>query len=566
MRNKSLLQEVQVQQRASSSPLHAKDDGRVTRNNSLYETALEIASLISEQTGTSREGRPTAYLTGGWVRDKVLGKPCLDIDMEVLGISKEELIFLLKERLPYGIISPSDNPTAPIKIIAHGEAALDITIPMRSVSGHSDGGVAYVAAPDLSLLEACKRRDFTCNSIYFDPLKEQYIDPVGGIEDLARGVLRLVPFLSEAVIDSGAPLRACRFMAQHGLTLDPDSATLLIESVNRNSLLRLPKTFITKELRKLLCECDTPSRALRNAESLGVLQSLFPELAGLRQIPQDSRHHPEGDALEHTMLVTDAAATLSKDQSISEKFKIMLAALLHDVGKLTHTQVRIKDGQTKITAHGHESASAEIASRLLKELTMNSATRTEIVRIVANHMRPLGLESRNLPPGQGFDNQVRQLVRDVHPANFGSFLMVCRADKLGRAGVGAVQTASMILGAIEESAIRCEFLKDPRSRLLKGVDLSRLGFSEEQTDFGVALRAVETSRDAGSLITKEDAERFVLKKFALNQLGREFISQYSTQERSALYRALDAGIRSGNLRHIDDISGFISRFPAFPER
>jgi tRNA nucleotidyltransferase (CCA-adding enzyme) len=561
MVNQKLLSVMPPTQSSVIPQLNApKDDDRNARATALYRTAREVAAIVAEQPGVAGVTQARAYLTGGWVRDKVLGRPCVDIDMEVFGMDRSTLVEVLKTRLPYGVISPSDSPTAPIKIIVNGEAALDVTIPLRSESTRDPGGVGYVAAPGLSLVDATKRRDFTCNAIYFDPIREEYHDPAGGIEDLARGVLRLVPDLPQAVIDSGAPLRACRFLAQHSLALDSGTEKLLVESVRRDSLNRLPKPFVTKELRKILCECAQPSQALRNAERLGVLGSLFPQLAGLRQIPQDPRHHPEGDALEHTFLVTDAAAAVSREQSVSERFKVMLAAFFHDVGKLTHTQIRGEGNAATITAHGHERASARIASEMLKKISMNSVTKTEVLRMVANHMRPLELESRQITDRERFDNQVRQLVRDVHPADFGSFLMVCRADRLGRANSHGVKGMSGILAEIEKSVDRCNFLADPRSRLLKGADLSHLGFTELGVDFGEVLQAVEASRDAGSLKTKEDAERYVLRRFAMTQIGREVISACGPAERERLFRTLNASIKSNVVRNLEDAKSLIEKF------
>ena len=172
-------------------------------------------------------------------------------------------------------------------------------------------------------------------------------------------------------------------------------------------------------------------------------------------------------------------------------------------------------------------------------------------------MRPLQLESAKLAPGDRFDNEVRKLVRDVSPAHFNAFLTVCRADKLGRGGNVNIPSCGSIFERMEESVIRHQFLSDPRSRLLKGADLERLGFFESKVDFGLVLRTVETSRDAGALKTTQDAERFVLRKFAAHQIGKSVLSTLEPKERESLSRSLTAGIAEGSLRSVDDILAFI---------
>ena len=533
--------------------------GPTDRSDVSYETASAVARLVAQAPVLFPTTKPCAYLTGGWVRDRVLGKSAADVDVEVFGVPKDRLLVVLQERFPHRVIAPSDNPTAPIKVLAGGGLYIDITIPIRSTAAHGSSRVSAAPAPEISVAEAASRRDFSCNAIYFDPIREQYIDPEGGLSDLSRGILRLASSGMQGILDIGVALRACRFIAQFGFELEPHSEALVRQSVMRDGLDDLPAPFLTKEIRKLLCECNEPAKGLRVAESLGVLSSLFPAVAGLRGVPQDSRHHPEGDVLEHTLLVVDAAALLSREYPSAERFKILLAALLHDVGKLTHTKRVESNGLVKITAYGHEHASAALGAEALKKLSINSSARSEILRMVRHHMRLLELDSSHSKPGERFDNEVRKLVRDVSPADFPAFLTVCRADRLGRGGNVNVHSSNSIFERIEEALARCQFLADPKSRLLKGADLERLGFSDAQVDFGLILRTVETSRDAGALKTTQEAERFVLRKFALRQMGKGTFSDLNPKQREDLGRSLSAAIAGGELRSLAEIVSFMDR-------
>lgn len=525
-----------------------------SREPSVVSTARGIAALVANEPSVYTGVEPRAYFTGGWSRDQLLRKNSLDIDIEVLGVPTERLRAILLERFPGRIVEPSNNPIVPFKILVDGEAAIDVTIPVRKNRSESPQAGPYIAAPDLTLSEAANRRDFTCNAIYYDPLSGTFHDPTGGIRDLEQGLLRVVPGLLSLGIDDGPIMRAPRMLAHHGLRLESNTARVLATSIEGGALERLPKAFITKELRKMLCHCDPPSEALRAAENVGVLKSLFPKVAALRGVPQDRRHHPEGDALEHTFLVLDAAATLSKELPEAERFKVMLAALFHDVGKLTTTaEVRDRHGVLRITAYGHERDSAALAHQSLKRLDLKHQTKSEIVRLIANHMKPLEMSLASPDEVERFDNKVRQLIREVHPANFDSFLMLCRADRLGR-GQSAIASENFeVLHRIQESTLRNNFLADPRSRLLGGKDLARLGFTGDLIDYSVVLQSVEVARDMGRIRTVDDAEVYVLRKFGLPALMREAGEEMSDHQKAFLYRGVDDALRKRSIRSLRDI-------------
>ena len=146
-----------------------------------YETASAVARLVAQEPVLFPTTKPCAYLTGGWVRDRVLGKSAADVDVEVFGVPKDRLLAVLQERFPHRVIAPSDNPTAPIKVLAGGGLYIDITIPIRCTAAHGSSRVSAALAPEISVAEAASRRDFSCNAIYFDPIREQYIDPEGGL-------------------------------------------------------------------------------------------------------------------------------------------------------------------------------------------------------------------------------------------------------------------------------------------------------------------------------------------------------------------------------------------------
>src|SRR4029450_3133305 len=93
------------------------------------------------------------------------------------------------------------------KVVGPDGVAIDVALPPReSKQGRGHKGFEVRGDPFMSFAEAARRRDFTINAISWDPLSDEYVDPVDGRADLERGVLRAVD--SRTFAD--ASLRALR--------------------------------------------------------------------------------------------------------------------------------------------------------------------------------------------------------------------------------------------------------------------------------------------------------------------------------------------------------------------
>ena len=267
----------------------------------------------------ARGGR--ALLVGGCVRDALLGRACTDIDCEVHGVSPDALRAILGE---FGEIDESGRAYG---IYTIRGAGIDVALPRtetRTGPGHKD--FAVTVNPQLSPAQAALRRDFTVNAIMRDALTGEYVDPLGGMEDLMQGVLRAVP--GDGFEDD--PLRVLRgaqFAARFHLT--PDEETL--RRMRRMPTGHLSAARVCAEMNKALLTAREPDvffRVLRDADAL---EPWFAELSALCGVQQNPLYHPEGDAFEHTLLTLRAAAE-EKDRS-SDPLHFMLAALTHDLGK-----------------------------------------------------------------------------------------------------------------------------------------------------------------------------------------------------------------------------------------
>src|SRR5260221_4550704 len=175
------------------------------------ETAVAIARAVREAGGR-------ALIVGGWVRDRLMGHPSKDIDVEVFGVDAERLKEILRA---FGSVNPVGESFTVYKV-----AGLDVSLPRReSKTGRGHRGFAVSGDPALPFPEAARRRDFTINAIAWDPLTDTYEDPFDGRGDLARRLLRAVHPATFGD-DSLRVLRAVQFAARFELAVHPDTRAL----------------------------------------------------------------------------------------------------------------------------------------------------------------------------------------------------------------------------------------------------------------------------------------------------------------------------------------------------
>jgi len=231
------------------------------------ERAREIAVAVRDAGGR-------ALVVGGWVRDRLMGHASPDVDIEVFGIPGDRLRSLLEM---FGRVEAVGESFQVYKL---GE--IDVSLPRRdSKAGRGHKGFVVVGDPDMSIEEAARRRDFTINSISWDPLTDTYYDPFHGRDDLARRCLRIVD-PTTFPDDSLRVLRAIQFAARFDLQID-DETRALCRTIRLDDL---PAERIWGEIEKLLY-APRPSIGLAIAMDFGVIAALFPDLQALAGCPQE---------------------------------------------------------------------------------------------------------------------------------------------------------------------------------------------------------------------------------------------------------------------------------------
>jgi tRNA nucleotidyltransferase (CCA-adding enzyme) len=367
-----------------------------------------VAPLVQAiaRDAAGRGGR--ALIVGGWVRDRLLGRPSKDVDLEVFGIPPEQLRAMLAR---FGSVNAVGGSFTVYKV-----GGVDVSLPRRdSKTGAGHRGFTVEGDPAMTVAEAAARRDFTINAIAFDPFN--------GRRDLEMRTLRAVDPRTFGD-DSLRVLRAVQFAARFDGTLEPATRALC----ERIPLDDLPAERVWGELEKLLLQAPRPSIGLRLALELGVMARLFPEIRALVGCPQEPEWHPEGDVWIHTLMVVDEARQRIEDLERPQRVTVMLGALCHDLGKPPTTAVI----HGRIRSMEHEQAGVAPAAQLLDRLNVHSLdgfdVRGQVLGIVAHHLKPLAFAKAVPPAGDG---AFRRLALKV---DLELLARVAAADCQGRAG------------------------------------------------------------------------------------------------------------------------------------
>jgi len=420
----------------------------------IIQTIQTIAEVIAKAGGR-------VFFVGGCVRDFLLGLPNKDFDVEVYGITADKLIEVLSK---FGEVDMVGRSFGILKL--KGLVDVDFALPRReNKTGKGHKGFVVSVDPNMSFIEACRRRDFTINAILQDVLTGEIIDPFLGCRDLKLKVIRHIDD-GTFVEDSLRVYRGVQFAARLGFEIHP--ATLQLMS--QIDLSDLPKERIFEEFKKLLLKSPKPSIGLRYMQITGVLEKMHPLLAAMVGCPQDPKHHPEGDVWEHTLRVVDAAAKL-KNQS-EDPEALMFAALLHDIGKPVVTEQ--VDG--RIVSKGHDIAGEGLARDFMKTLTDEKDLISRVAVLVKEHMHPFALYQDR---GKISDGTIRRFARRV---NLNEVLLLAEADNAGKGDASDFAPVKKWFNEINERLNLNQI--EP---LIRGRDLIEMGFSPGPS-FGKALQ------------------------------------------------------------------------------
>lgn len=359
----------------------------------------------------------TPYMVGGCVRDTFLGENPKDIDIEVYGVSYESLNEVLQRFGKTDLIGVSFGI---IKLTTFTGESYDFSLPrLDSKNGVGHKGFSVEINKDLSLKEASARRDFTINSMSINMATGELVDYYGGKEDLRCGLLK--PTSDAFVEDPLRLLRGLQFSARFNMDASAYLITLSRSEELRKDFHFLPSSRIWGEWEKWIHKGAHYSKSLKYLYC--ILPSIYPDIAALNGVSQDPEWHPEGNVLVHTGFVLDYMGRYCREHEITgdRRAILILAALCHDFGKLTHTQ--FEDGRIK--SKGHEGASESFARKFLAQIGCPNRFIEPIIGLVINHMAAYGLQS---------EKSVRKLAFRLSNYNtcIADLAILIEADKSGR--------------------------------------------------------------------------------------------------------------------------------------
>ncbi len=420
--------------------------------NSLEDALVRRPPIIGIIRALDKAGA-SIFLVGGAVRDLVLGGPIKDLDVEVHGLDANTLA---RELGAFGAVN-----TVGVSFGVMRLSSLDVdwSLPRSDSAGRKP---VVVIDPTMDITSALRRRDLTMNAMAINLVSHEFIDPFGGRVDMARGVLR-TPDVRLFVED---PLRFYRVMHFIGrFAMNPDEtlntvcATMSLEGVSRER--------ISDEYEKLLLRSDNPSRGFLWLKVIDRLEELVPELAALDGVHQDECWHPEGDALEHTMVALDYAAQLEYENT-RQKIIIMLATLCHDLGKAVTTE--FVDGRWR--SFGHAKAGVPLARKLLKRVTVKRDLEPIVSALVRYHMSVLLFAADGAGP-----SAYKWLARKLAPnATLELLALLARADIGGRTSSPDPQcstdgTYENVVDTFLAKAHELNVAREPEPPVLLGRDL-----------------------------------------------------------------------------------------------
>ena len=452
-----------------------------------------------------------AFLVGGYLRDTLLGIPTRDIDLAL----PEDPLRVGREM--------ADALGGAFFAMGHAHQ-------MARVVGSSPDMETWsvdLAGIDSTLHEDLSRRDFTldamalgvegwCSSSWKDVLR----DPLGGRDDLARGIIRAV---KPAVFreDPLRLLRAVRLAAKLGFRLEPSTEQLMVEEAHLVSSVpgeRLRDEFLT------MLSLDGAKLHLETLDGLGFLCCIIPELEMAKGVQQPKEHywdvfHHSVNAVEgvERVLSGDAGDPVSRlvpwDQAMEDRFGqevsdghtrgtlLKLAALLHDVGK-PQTKTVEAGGRTRF--FGHQTLGASMSVQILERLRLSSRGIEMVRAMVESHLRPTQMsQNGELPTPRA----VYRYFRDMGDAAIDT-LYLNLADHLAARGpqldMAAWERHTAVASHILETGTT-QVAPEVMPRLITGHDLIRtLGLSPGPR-IGALLEGVREAQSAGEVQDGEEA-------------------------------------------------------------
>jgi putative nucleotidyltransferase with HDIG domain len=431
----------------------------------MKKQALQIIEKLNSA------GFQAAY-AGGSVRDKLLCVESHDIDIATNALP-EDIESLFEKTIPVGkafgvIVVVIDGIEFEVATFRNDGVYLD---------GRHPENVSFS-----SMEEDAKRRDFTINGMFYDPIKDEIFDFVGGQEDLKNKVLRFIGDPEKRIQeDKLRMLRCIRFSIRLGFEIESKSFDVICNHASEISQVSVER--ISEELLKIL-HIGNHAKAFELLFKTKLIDYILPEVKAMEGIEQPPEYHSEGDVLVHTVI---ALENLPKDASD----ELLMGTLLHDVGK-----PKTQTFEDRIRFSGHDAVGAKITEIILKRMKFSNDFVERVVSLVENHMKFMFVK----------DMRTSTLKRFIRKDFFDEHLALHKADCMS--SHGGLDNYEFVIQKREEippEQIRPE-------RLMTGHDLINMGFAQGPL-FRTIMTDVEDKQLEGSITSREEALKYVTETY-----------------------------------------------------
>ena len=358
---------------------------------------IGVGPLLAALGGRFAERGHDVALVGGCVRDALMDRgESVDLDFATSARPEQTEALLTGWADAVWTVGQAFGTIGARK----GEHTLEITT-YRSESYDPTSRKPQVAFGD-TLAGDLQRRDFTVNAMAVTIPDPSFVDPFGGLTDLAHRVLRTPGTPQESFSDDPLRMmRAARFSAQLGFDVAPDVVEAATAMAERIAIVSAER--VRDELQRLLL-APHPRRGLELMVRTGLADHVLPELPALRL--EIDEHHRHKDVYEHSLTVLEQAIDLEpRLDDGGPDLVVRLAALLHDIGK---PRTRRFEPGGSVSFHHHEVVGARLVRRRLTALRFPKQVVEDVATLTELHLRFHGYAA-----GEWTDSAVRRYVRDA---------------------------------------------------------------------------------------------------------------------------------------------------------
>lgn len=363
-----------------------------------------VTPLLTEVGQLFADAGHQLALVGGPVRDAFLGRTSPDLDFTTP--ARPDAI----EAILTGWADTTWDVGREFGTIGarRGNQTLEITT--YRADAYEEGSRKPIVAFGDNLTDDLVRRDFTMNAMALSLPQMAFVDPYGGLDDLAHELL-VTPHAPQ-ISFSDDPLRmmrAARFVSQLDVRVAPDVAAAMTDMSTRIGIVSAER--VRDEINKLLLGAH-PRAGLEVLVDTGLAEQVLPELPALKL--EVDEHHRHKDVYEHSLIVLeqaidleDAPGTEGEDVVVGPDLTLRLAALLHDIGKPATRRFEAGGG---VSFHHHEVVGAKLVRKRLRALRYDKETIASVSRLAELHLRFHGYGS-----GAWTDSAVRRYITDAGP-------------------------------------------------------------------------------------------------------------------------------------------------------